>query len=85
VSGDAGAALQENRHGEGVMFRGDSHPVGLTHVFNNIFVDNNPCQSGATFFSVRDGLPSERHLHHNLFHNNIAASDTPACVGLGSG
>lgn len=59
-----------------VMFRGNSHPVGPTHMLNNVFVNNHPAQNGATFYWVRDGLPTTWTHDHNLYHDNITTSDT---------
>ncbi len=61
-----------------IMTRGNSHPVGDTRVFNNIFQGNHPSKSGSgAFFWVRDALPSPWYHDHNLYYDNLAASDTP--------
>ena len=70
--GNSGADLRSV-----IMLRANSHVLGEARVVNNVFVDNHPAKSGATFFWVRDDLPSPWHLDHNLFFDNVATSDTP--------
>ncbi|RLB57662.1 MAG: hypothetical protein DRI90_17735, partial [Deltaproteobacteria bacterium] len=61
-----------------IMFRGNSHQVGPTYLIDNVFLDNQPSQSGAAFFWVREnGLPTTWEHHHNLYDGNIATTDTP--------
>jgi hypothetical protein len=59
-----------------IMLRGNTHELGETRIFNNIFVNNHPSKNGnGTFFWLRDNLPDPWYPHHNLFFNNIAISD----------
>ncbi len=61
-----------------IMLRGNSHQVGPTYLFNNVFLDNQPTMSGGAFFWVREnGLPTTWEHHHNLYEGNIATTDTP--------
>jgi hypothetical protein len=61
-----------------LMLRGNSHPVGATWVVGNLFVDNQPAKDGyGTLIWVRDALPGDWTLDHNLYQGNLAASDTP--------
>jgi hypothetical protein len=61
-----------------VMTRGNSHAVGDTRIFNNIFSSNHPSKDGVgTFFWIRDALPSPWYHDYNLYYDNITASDTP--------
>ncbi len=60
-----------------VMFRGNSHDLGPIDLTGNIFVDNDPQQSGATFWWVRDPLPVDWHHDHNLYLDNLATTDEP--------
>lgn len=68
-----------------IMLRGNSHQVGATYVLNNVFVDNQPSESGAAFYWIRDaGLPTTWVHHHNLYDNNIGTTDTPYTGETGS-
>ncbi len=61
-----------------IMLRGNSHQVGPTYLYNNVFLDNQPSKSGSAFFWIREnGMPTTWEHHHNLYDGNIAATDTP--------
>mgnify|MGYP002639610128 CR=1 FL=1 len=61
-----------------LMLRGNAHAVGATRVIGNIFQDNTPEKGGAgTLIWVRDALPDDWTLDHNLYLGNTAVSDTP--------
>lgn len=59
-----------------IMLRGNTHELGETRIFNNVFVNNYPAKNGdGAFFWLRNELPDPWYLSHNLFYDNLAASD----------
>lgn len=60
-----------------IMIRSNSHQVGPTYIFNNIFSDNHPAKSDPYFFWIRGDLPATWYLDYNLYHQNIAKTGTP--------
>jgi len=60
-----------------IMFRGNYHDLGPIYLYDNLFVDNQPTQSGGDMFWVRDPLPAQWDHDYNLYFNNTADSDEP--------
>ena len=69
--GNGGALLRSI-----ILFRANTHAVGDTRVFNNVFVRNQPTKAGALFYWVRDGgTPTTWWHDHNLYFGNVGSSD----------
>jgi len=60
-----------------IELRGNTRPLGGVRILNNIFASNKPEAAYATFYWVRNGLPSEFVKDHNLYFDNITTSGTP--------